>query len=193
MSQEEYRNEGRRPAQSRSGHGGRRVAPSHPEGERRSAPRRRKKRLGGWGVLLYVIFVLGISALLAGVGWIWANDVLALNKPALTAVVEIDEGDTVGQVADKLEEQGLIEYKMVFKLFCSLTHTSGKAGEEGAKITPGTYELNTDMDYHALIAGMRSSSGEMNTNRLPSNWLSAAVREWTVRPNLRSPQKPIVK
>lgn len=144
MSQEEYRNEGRRPAQSRSGHGGRRVAPSHPEGERRSAPRRRKKRLGGWGVLLYVIFVLGISALLAGVGWIWANDVLALNKPALTAVVEIDEGDTVGQVADKLEEQGLIEYKMVFKLFCSLTHTSGKAGEEGAKITPGTYELNTD-------------------------------------------------
>ena len=51
MSQEEYRNEGRRPAQSRSGHGGRRVAPSHPEGERRSAPRRRKKRLGGWGVL----------------------------------------------------------------------------------------------------------------------------------------------
>ena len=32
MSQEEYRNEGRRPAQSRSGHGGRRVAPSHPEG-----------------------------------------------------------------------------------------------------------------------------------------------------------------
>lgn len=162
MSQEEYRNEGRRPAQSRSGHGGRRVAPSHPEGERRSAPCRRKKRLGGWGVLLYVIFVLGISALLAGVGWIWANDVLALNKPALTAVVEIDEGDTVGQVADKLEEQGLIEYKMVFKLFCSLTHTSGKAGEEGAKITPGTYELNTDMDYHALIAGMRSSSGNLS-------------------------------
>ena len=39
-------------------------------------------------------------------------------------------------MADKLEEQGLIEYKMVFKLFCSLTHTSGKAGEEGAKITP---------------------------------------------------------
>ena len=36
MSQEEYRNEGRRPAQSRSGHGGRRVAPSHPEGERLS-------------------------------------------------------------------------------------------------------------------------------------------------------------
>ncbi len=43
----------------------------------------------------------------------------------------------MGQVADKLEEQGLIEYKMVFKLFCSLTHTSGKAGEEGGQDHPG--------------------------------------------------------
>ena len=69
----------------------------------------------------------------------------------------------MGQVADKLEEQGLIEYKMVFKLFCSLTHTSGKAGEEGAKITPGTYELNTDMDYRALISSMGSSSANRMT------------------------------
>ena len=75
----------------------------------------------------------------------------------------IRDRDTVGQVADKLEEQGLIEYKMVFKLFCSLTHTSGKAGEEGAKITPGTYELNTDMDYRALISSMGSSSANRMT------------------------------
>ena len=157
MSQEEYRNEGR-PARSNGSHGGKRVASSHPEGERRPARRRRKKRLGAWGVLLYVIFVLGISCLLAGVGWMWANDVLALNKAPLTAVVEIAEGDTVGDVADKLKDAGLIEYKMVFQLFCSLTHVSGQAGDEDAKITPGTYELDTDMDYRALIASMGSSS-----------------------------------
>ena len=116
MSQEEYRNEERRPAQHRSaGHGGKRVAPSHPEGERRPAPRRRrKKRLGAWGVLLYIIFVLGISAILAGVGWMWANDVLALNKAPLTATVQVEEGATVSDVADKLTAAGLIEYKMVF-------------------------------------------------------------------------------
>ena len=157
MSQEEYRNEGR-PDRSNGSHGGKRVASSHPEGERRPARRRRKKRLGAWGVLLYVIFVLGISCLLAGVGWMWANDVLALNKAPLTAVVEIAEGDTVGDVADKLKDAGLIEYKMVFQLFCSLTHVSGQAGDEDAKITPGTYELDTDMDYRALIASMGSSS-----------------------------------
>ena len=89
--QEEYRNEGHRPAHPHSSHGGKRVAPSHPEGERRPAPRRRKRRsrLGAWGVLIYIVFVLGISALLASVGWLWANDVLALNKEPLTAAVEI--------------------------------------------------------------------------------------------------------
>ena len=174
MSQEEYRNEARRPASR----GGRRAVPSHPEGERRAAPRRRRKKgLGAWGVLLYVIFVLGISALLAGLGWMWANDVLALNKAPLTAAVEIEEGDSVGQVADKLKQAGLIEYKGVFKLFCSLTHVSGHAGEEGAKITPGTYQLDTDMDYRALIASMGSSSASrmVTTVTIPEGLTQAQI------------------
>ena len=179
MSQEEYRNEERRPAQHRSaGHGGKRVAPSHPEGERRPAPRRRrKKRLGAWGVLLYIIFVLGISAILAGVGWMWANDVLALNKAPLTATVQVEEGDTVSDVADKLKEAGLIEYKMVFKLFCALTHVSGQAGEEDAKITPGTYQLDTDMDYRALVSSMGSSSASrmITTVTIPEGQTEAQI------------------
>ena len=179
MSQEEYRNEERRPAQHRSaGHGGKRAAPSHPEGERRPAPRRRrKKRLGAWGVLLYIIFVLGISAILAGVGWMWANDVLALNKAPLTATVQVEEGDTVSDVADKLKEAGLIEYKMVFKMFCALTHVSGQAGEEDAKITPGTYQLDTDMDYRALVSSMGSSSASrmVTTVTIPEGQTEAQI------------------
>ena len=162
MSQEDYRNDDRREAPANSTRGGKRATPS---GNGKAAGRRRKRRrgLGAWGVVLYLLFVVGASALLAGVGWIWANDVLALNKAEHTAVVEIEEGDTVSDVANKLEEQGLIEYKLVFKLFCALTHVSGKAGEEEAKITPGTYELNTDMDYRALISSMGSSSASRMT------------------------------
>lgn len=163
MSQEDYRENERYERHTHSSRGGKRVAPS-PHQERRPAPRRkRRRRMGSWGLLIYILFVLGASALLAGVGWMWANDVLALNKAERTAAVEIDEGDTVDTVADKLKEQGLIEYKSVFKLFCSLTHVSGKAGEEGAKITPGTYELNTDMDYRALISNMGSGSSNRMT------------------------------
>ncbi len=133
--------------------------------------------MGTWGLLIYILFVLGASALLAGVGWMWANDVLALNKAEHTAAVEIAEGDTVDTVADKLKEQGLIEYKSVFKLFCSLTHVSGKAGEEDAKITPGTYELSTDMDYRALISNMGSgSSNRMTTSvTIPEGMTEAQI------------------
>ena len=186
MSQEEYRNEGRQEDLSHnSGHGGKRLAPSgrsssaH-EGEHRPARRRKKrKRLGSWGILIYVVSVLGASVLLAGISWMWANDVLALNKAPLTAVVEIKEGDTVDQVADKLKEAGLIEYKYVFKLFCSFTHVSGQAGDDDAKITPGSYELNTDMDYRALISSMGSSSSNRLTTKvtIPEGTTQAQIFE----------------
>ena len=32
------------------------------------------------GAFLYVLFVIGLSAVLATVGWVWANDLLALNN-----------------------------------------------------------------------------------------------------------------
>ena len=56
-----------------------------PSREKTPAPRRRKRRRRSAGAalgsaLLYVVAVIGVSVLLACVGWIAANDVLALNK-----------------------------------------------------------------------------------------------------------------
>ena len=188
MSQEDYRNEDRREPSSHANHGGKRLAPSSrasgrassaPERQTQPRPRKKRKRLGSWGILIYVVCVLGASVLLAGVSWMWANDILALNKAPLTAVVEIKEGDTVDQVADKLKDAGLIEYKFVFKLFCSFTHVSGQAGDDGAKITPGSYELNTDMDYRALISSMGSSSANRLTTTvtIPEGTTEAQIFE----------------
>ncbi|OUN07569.1 hypothetical protein B5G43_04355 [Flavonifractor sp. An92] len=160
------RTQGRRHTPSRlEQSGGRRT--QHPAGERNSSsgsrtPRRSKKRRSSFGPLLYVIFVIGISALLAAVGWIAANDLLALNKPEHSAVITLEEGDTVGEVADLLEENGLIEYKWLFTLFASFTHVDDVS--PNSKLTPGTYELNTSMDYNALINSMgRGSSNRKQT------------------------------
>lgn len=157
MSQEYDRQPGKRVQ------GRRQYEPSHLEQPRRggddAASRssrsrtRRKRRKSGFGPLLYVIFVIGISALLAGLCWVAASDMLALNKPEHYATITIEEGATLDQVADLLEENGLIEYKPVFKLFASLTHV-----ERDNKITAGTYELDTDMDYRALISSMGKGS-----------------------------------
>ena len=52
------------------------------------------------------------------------------------------------------------------------------AGITGAEeeIGIGTYTLNTDMDYHALIAGMHSSS------QVPRSAQSSAVSSPSIRP-----------
>ncbi len=108
----------------------------------------KKKRRGGW--LLYLLGVLVSSALLAGIGWLMVNDVCALNKEPLTATVVVEKGDGVGVVTDKLKDAGLINSKLLFRIF-------GIIFDAGDTITPGTYELNTDMDFRCLIQSMQSS------------------------------------
>lgn len=113
--------------------------------------RRRRKRINP---LLYILFVLVTSAILAGVGWLLGSDLCAFNKEYMETTVTVTADDTVKTVAEKLHDAGLINYKWFFRLFADVT----KADE---KIGMGTYMLNTDMDYQALIRGMRSSAGNM--------------------------------
>ena len=148
-----------------------------------NTPQRRRRRRRSSGVVasmaaLYVVAVIGVSLILATVAWICAGDVLALNKAPHSAVVVLPEeaftqievpsetkdaqGNTVkttktvnkakvGQVADILKENGIIQYKTIFKLFVAVT-----GGD--TKMSPGTYELNTDMDYRAIIASVAPGS-----------------------------------
>lgn len=176
MSQEERRSSGGRREQPR-------------ERSERPATRRRRKKKGFslLGTLLYVAFVIGISTLLAAVGWVAANDVLALNKEEHSAIitlpedvftekevtVETDEGtetETIevvdlDYVADQLKENGIIEFKLVFRLFSVFSNA-----EE--KMAPGTYQLDTDMDYRAIVTnlGSNSASRQMVTVTIPEGY-----------------------
>ena len=122
-------------------------------GEVRRAAERKpvvKKKKSKLGVLYYILGVIAASALLAGIGWLMVNDVCALNKKPLEAVVEVERGDSIGEVADKLKDAGLIESKLLFRIFAMVFDA-----EE--IISPGTYALNTDMDFRCLIHSMYSS------------------------------------
>ena len=156
MPQDRYYDSDYRDSRSgRSSHG-ERASRGEPERERGSAPRRKKKKRSSAGrtaalVLLYVVLVIGASVLLACAGWVCAGDVLALNKEPKEVTITIAPDTGFDDVVDKLAEEGLIEYKWLFKLFAAFTH-----GEE--KVTMGTYTLNTDMDYRALLSGMSANS-----------------------------------
>ena len=121
-----------------------------------SKSRPRRRRQNPLAVLVgYLIFVLLASAILAGMGWMLGSDFCAFNRGALRETsVEVTAEDSVSTVADKLQDAGLIKYKWFFKLYAGISHADKKIGI-------GTYTLNTEMDYRALILGMHNSSGNL--------------------------------
>ncbi len=113
---------------------------------RRGTSRKRRKDKTT-RTLIYLACVVLASCLLAGVGWLLVNDVCSLNKDPVEVKLVIEEGDTLSDVANKLKDAGLINYKGVFKL------TSGFFKYK-SYVEPGSYDLNSDMDYRALIRNM---------------------------------------
>lgn len=104
--------------------------------------------------LRYMICVLLASCLLAGIGWLLANDLCSLSKEYTEVTIEVTDDDSVRDVAKKLKEAGLVNYKNFF-CFCGMfLHAKDT-------IDPGTYEkLNSDMDYRCLINSMHDYEQE---------------------------------
>ena len=139
---------------------GKRAAPRQPsQPQPRPKKRVKRRRSAGArvaGAFLYALFVIGLSAVLATLGWVWACDLLGLNKEYASTEITIEEDTRFSDVVDTLEKEGLIEYKFLFKLYAAFSHA-----EE--KIAPGKYELNTEMDYRALVSNMGVSSATRQT------------------------------
>lgn len=148
----------------------------YPDEEEKVISRGGGKRLGCLSGILYFIFILCISAALAAFGWMCATDVLGLGEDnnQITVSVPREAMKTVTRektnsdgvkeekeitvanmeyIASMLKENGLIKYEWLFKLYC-------KFSSADEKVKPGTYVLNTDFDYRALVYGMTPTAGE---------------------------------
>lgn len=139
----------------------------------------RHGRVGITGGILYALFVISVSVILACVCWMFAADVLALGKEPQTAVVFIEEyapeGDDpiysvvndeereilvdIDQVANELKSAGIIEYKWLFKLYSQVSHAE-------TKIDPGTYSVSTALDYRAIVTSLQFGSGSQEITRV---------------------------
>ena len=109
--------------------------------EKRRSARRRT------GTAIYLVCVVLGSCLLAGIGWLMINDLCSLNKAPVEVEITVDEGDSVSDVAKKLKDAGLVNSKGFFQLASGFLHYS-------RYVEPGTYKLNSDMDFRALIVNM---------------------------------------
>ena len=160
------------------------AAPTAPTTKKAVASeQQKKKRRGGggkglFGGLMYFIFVLSVSVILACLAWMAATDVLALNADnELVATVTLskdkfefdsreetdEDGDVhtvkthtvdIDYVANELYDAGIIKFKGLFKLFCTFY-------DADKKLDPGTYEIKDVYDYRALISKMQSGTSAM--------------------------------
>ena len=142
--------------------------------------RREDTRSGCLGGVLYAVFILCISIILACLGWMAASDMLALNKEGFTATVVLpdsvfetevvdvtdEDGNVTGRktirradisyLSNTLKQAGLIEYRWLFEFYCRMAHAD-------QKVRPGEYQLQSTFDYRALIQNMRPNAGSATT------------------------------
>ena len=129
----------------------RRRRPEEPA--RRATPPRptKAKRSPLTNSIVYLVVVVAISMVLAAVGWSMANDMLALNKTSTSATITVEDENDFGSVVDQLKTNNIIEHTVLFRLFAAVT-----GGDD--EIAQGTYVVDSDMDYRALLNSLSSSS-----------------------------------
>ena len=136
-------------------------APAKPAPEDDSEDESRKlrpKMKGAYGLLgiphilatvIWAFLIIFIGSSLGRLAWVCASDLLALGKDPIGASIVIEEGDDISDIANKLEEAGLIRYPSLFETFAKLTN-------KGDRILVGTIAFNETVvyDYNALINAM---------------------------------------
>ena len=120
----------------------------------------RPARKKGYGLLgiphmlataVWLVIILWAGVSLGRIIWVCATDVLAFGREEQIVSVTVEETDTLDDIAQKLQNAGLIRYPELFKAYGTLTD----ARED---ISAGTFNLNTIYDYMALVNHMSSHS-----------------------------------
>ena len=119
--------------------------------------RQRKERAKrGYGLLgiphlistaIWLALVVFIGVSLGRTLWVSCADLMAFDKEPRKVTVTITEKDNIDTISEKLGRAKLIRYPGLFKAFAEAT---GKV----ENISPGTFTLNSYLDYNAMINAM---------------------------------------
>jgi len=114
---------------------------------------RRERKTGCIGGILYAAFIISVSLVLGSLLWMAAADVLGFGSVDEQVNVVIPNNFEMADVTDILYEAGLIRHRLVFNMYASFSNA-----EE--RIVPGTFVLNKNFDYRALVQGMTPRAGQ---------------------------------
>ncbi|MGI6254005.1 MAG: endolytic transglycosylase MltG [Acutalibacter sp.] len=116
---------------------------------------RLKSRKNRWiFTLVWLCMVLLVSFTLASYLIRGSNDFFAVGRPEGTTSVTIPENVTLKDLTKILYEAGAIKEPQFFDLYCSVTVDD----DELQYFQPGTYQLETNMDYQDIISTLQGGS-----------------------------------
>lgn len=121
-----------------------------------------KKGYGMFGLphvlstLIWLVMVISIGVSLGRLVWLCAADVLAFGREDKKLQFIIEETDDVDSIALRLKEEGLIQYPELFKLYLSIA-------EEGNPFSPGSFSVNMNYDYNALVKALTYFGSSQST------------------------------
>lgn len=107
--------------------------------------------------IAWLLLILILSAVMAEFMVTGFNDLFAINRSEEELVtVIVAKGDSVDEIACKLEDKGVVNSAIFFSMFLDLT---GK----GDEIEPGVYEVATNKDYLGVVNFLRNIDNRKTT------------------------------
>ncbi len=112
----------------------------------------RNEALGCLKSIIYVVLVLGLATVMGYYAACAVIDVMGLYKDGVPVRITVDKGDSTQEVADLLKQEEIIDFPLVFRVYCRFT-------DNDAVFHPGDYVVYRGMDYSAIVNEL--SQGEM--------------------------------
>jgi UPF0755 protein len=114
-------------------------------------------------------------------GWLWMDYQSALNQPTLvdqTVYIEIEKGDSLNRIIDKLEEQKLAVKPFWFKVIAL-------QGNALKKLKTGEYELTPGLTVPQILALFVQGKTKQHAITFPEGWsFKEILHELEKNPNL---------
>ena len=150
-------------------------APPPPKKKNRPGAKRRRSRrqmnAGCAGSMVYMIAVVGVSLVLSIAALFMANDIFAFVKADAVKEITVSENTSVSSLAKELDDQGVINYQSVFKLYLTLKH------QPDTSVLAGAYQLNPSMDYGQIVDALdNTASTETVQITIPEGYSISQIR-----------------
>lgn len=122
---------------------------SRPDSARDFSKRRRRKSRRGAAILLWLLVIVAVSCLLAWFALMSVNDLFGFGKEDRQIEVSVERGMSVFQIASLLEQEGVIDHGMTFRLYAAFR-------KRDTGFQAGDYVLNSNMGYDRIISALQS-------------------------------------